>query len=206
MKQKRAFTIVEVVLVLAIAGLIFMAIFIALPALQRSQRNTQRKNDIARILSAVTDYQTNNNGLNPFVPISDNKTETGRKRVSDFIQEYVDPECNDATLSTSNIHANVNLIRPSSCGSKFTDPDGEPYGIDARGNRWTCGSNCTRQAVALFDEDFNYTGNDVTHYIVVFTQAKCDAEEGYVHWTRSERDVAMWYRLEGGSIACIDNQ
>ncbi|MBP9489769.1 hypothetical protein KBE88_03345, partial [Candidatus Saccharibacteria bacterium] len=49
-----AFTIIEVVLVLAIAGLIFLMVFIALPALQRNQRDTQRKNDIARI---VTQFQ-----------------------------------------------------------------------------------------------------------------------------------------------------
>ena len=39
-KQKeKGFTIIEVVLVLAIAGLIFLMVFIALPQLQRSQRN-----------------------------------------------------------------------------------------------------------------------------------------------------------------------
>lgn len=37
------FTIIEVVLVLAIAGLIFMMVFIALPALQRNQRDTKKK-------------------------------------------------------------------------------------------------------------------------------------------------------------------
>ncbi len=37
------FTIIEVVLVLAIAGLIFLMVFIALPALQRAQRDSQRK-------------------------------------------------------------------------------------------------------------------------------------------------------------------
>lgn len=41
--QKNGFTIIEVVLVLAVAGLIFLMIFLALPALQRSQRDTQRK-------------------------------------------------------------------------------------------------------------------------------------------------------------------
>ena len=40
-KQKQGFTIIEVVLVLAIAALIFLMVFMALPALQRSQRDTQ---------------------------------------------------------------------------------------------------------------------------------------------------------------------
>ena len=38
--QAVGFTIIEVVLVLAIAGLIFLMVFIALPVLQRSQRDT----------------------------------------------------------------------------------------------------------------------------------------------------------------------
>lgn len=41
--SKKGFTIIEVVLVLAVAGLIFLMVFIALPALQRSQRDSQRK-------------------------------------------------------------------------------------------------------------------------------------------------------------------
>ena len=59
------FTIIEVVLVLAIAGLIFMMVFIALPQLQRAQRDTQRRNDMGRLASAITQYQTNNNGKIP---------------------------------------------------------------------------------------------------------------------------------------------
>ena len=35
----KGLTIIEVVLVLAIAGLIFLMVFIALPALQRNQRD-----------------------------------------------------------------------------------------------------------------------------------------------------------------------
>ena len=65
-KNKKGFTIVEVVLVLAIAGLIFLMVFIALPALQRSQRNTQRKDDIARFITAITDYKSNNSNKSPF--------------------------------------------------------------------------------------------------------------------------------------------
>ena len=63
--QKPAFTIIEVVLVLAIAGLIFLMVFIALPALQRNQRDTQRKNDIGRFLTALQSYQSNNRGSIP---------------------------------------------------------------------------------------------------------------------------------------------
>lgn len=62
---RSGFTIIEVVLVLAIAGLIFLMVFVALPALQRSQRDTQRRDDIARLATAITQYQTNNNNALP---------------------------------------------------------------------------------------------------------------------------------------------
>ena len=61
--QKNAFTIIEVVLVLAIAGLIFLMVFIALPALQRNQRDAQRKNDMAAFLNAYERCRSNNKGV-----------------------------------------------------------------------------------------------------------------------------------------------
>ena len=61
----KGFTIIEVVLVLAIAGLIFLMVFIALPALQRNQRDTARKNDVSTVASAVTTYTSNNRGTFP---------------------------------------------------------------------------------------------------------------------------------------------
>ena len=61
----KGFTIIEVVLVLAIAGLIFLMVFIALPALQSSQRDTARKTDVGTIASAVTSYTSNNRGAFP---------------------------------------------------------------------------------------------------------------------------------------------
>lgn len=56
------FTIIEVVLVLAIAGLIFVMVFLALPALQRGQRDTAAKQQVGNILSALTTYASNNRG------------------------------------------------------------------------------------------------------------------------------------------------
>lgn len=59
------FTIIEVMIVLAIAGLIMLIVFLAVPALQRSARNTQRKNDVAAVLAAINDYENNNGGAVP---------------------------------------------------------------------------------------------------------------------------------------------
>ena len=57
-QTRKGFTIIEVVLVLAIAGLIFLMVFIALPTLQRNQRDTQRKNDLSRLKTALDSYKS----------------------------------------------------------------------------------------------------------------------------------------------------
>ena len=63
--KQRGFTIIEVLIVLAIAGLILLVVFLAVPALQRSARNTQRKNDAAQIGGAIASFISNNGGQLP---------------------------------------------------------------------------------------------------------------------------------------------
>lgn len=64
-KNNKGFTIIEVLIVLAIAGLILLVVFLAVPALQRNSRNTQRKNDVSQMLGAVSEYVSNNAGSLP---------------------------------------------------------------------------------------------------------------------------------------------
>lgn len=61
-KRTEGFTIIEVMIVLAIAGLIMLIVFLAVPALQRNSRNTQRKSDIGRIGAAAQEVLNNNGG------------------------------------------------------------------------------------------------------------------------------------------------
>ena len=64
-QTEKGFTIIEVVLVLAIAGLIFLMVFVALPALQAGQRDTARKNDVGAVATAVSTFTANNRGTFP---------------------------------------------------------------------------------------------------------------------------------------------
>lgn len=89
-KSKKGFTIIEVVLVLAIAGLIFLMVFVALPALQRSQRDTQRRDDMARFLSQLNQYQANNNGKVPSeLADADTDAKKAGKYNNPFIAQYL---------------------------------------------------------------------------------------------------------------------
>lgn len=84
-KDNKGFTIIEVLIVLAIAGLIILIVFLAVPALQRNSRNTQRTTDVSRLASAVNECLNNNNGivtncdsftaaqLNTYIVIGDNQ-------------------------------------------------------------------------------------------------------------------------------------
>jgi len=64
-KKDEGFTIIEVLIVLVIAGLIMLIVFLAVPALQRSSRNTQRRDDVAKLLAIAQEFTNNNNGTLP---------------------------------------------------------------------------------------------------------------------------------------------
>jgi prepilin-type N-terminal cleavage/methylation domain-containing protein len=81
-RKESGFTIVEVMIVLAIAGMVILIVFLAVPALQRNSRNTQRANDAATIVAAVNECVANKNGkvascvavadLTPYITLTDN--------------------------------------------------------------------------------------------------------------------------------------
>lgn len=59
------FTIIETLIVLAIAGLILLIVFLAIPSLQRNSRNNQRKQEVEKILQAVSSFELNHSGQFP---------------------------------------------------------------------------------------------------------------------------------------------
>lgn len=61
-KTQKGFTIIEVALVLAIGALIFLVVFLAVPALQRNSRNDSRRRDVSNVVEAIADYSANNAG------------------------------------------------------------------------------------------------------------------------------------------------
>ncbi|MDB5179062.1 MAG: hypothetical protein JWN01_1005 [Patescibacteria group bacterium] len=65
LKKEKGFTLIEIVLVLAIAGLLMVIVFLAVSGAQKSRRDTQRKNDIGRIAAALENYASNTNGTYP---------------------------------------------------------------------------------------------------------------------------------------------
>lgn len=64
-KSNKGFTIIEVLIVLAVAGLIMSVVFLAIPSLQRNSRNTQYRSEANRLLGTAQEFTNNNNGTLP---------------------------------------------------------------------------------------------------------------------------------------------
>ncbi len=179
--SKSGFTIIEVVLVLAIAGLIFLMVFIALPALQRSQRDTQRRDDLAMMSTALNNYSTNNRGQVPT---------TAAKWVV-FWTDYL--KSNAYTNATSNSIVNT---QPSDT-SEFFDPLGYNYVFvyDDSTDTWDWSS--TAQSTGTPDTSKGFV-------IHIFSSSSCNGEA--IETDAGSRSVAFKYRLEGSGYYCGDNK
>ncbi len=64
-KKQQGFTIIEVVIVLVIAAIIMLMVFLVVPYLQRTQRDSRRQNDARRLVTALEQYNSNNGGQYP---------------------------------------------------------------------------------------------------------------------------------------------
>jgi type II secretory pathway pseudopilin PulG len=100
-KQKSSgFTIIEVVLVIAIVGFIMIILFIALPQLQRNIRDHQRKNLANTIFDALDAYAGSHNDTYPwgsqYPDIYNDPSCKGQEGTfCDFYQTYVKGKIND---------------------------------------------------------------------------------------------------------------
>lgn len=65
-ESRSGFTITEVTIVLAVVGMMFLIVFAAIPALKRSQRDSQRRSIALRLKTEVETYAANNEGQYPF--------------------------------------------------------------------------------------------------------------------------------------------
>jgi len=130
-RKSKGFTIIEVVLVLAIAGLIFMMVFIAVPAMSRSANDLQRKKDLTRLNQALTSYQSNNNGRLPSSVADWNGFMTGYVRTAG--DTFVDPSGTDyivsttATLPTAFVATNpvIKVTTPGACNGEAVVTTGQ---------------------------------------------------------------------------------
>jgi prepilin-type N-terminal cleavage/methylation domain-containing protein len=63
--KKSGFTLIEIVIVLAIAALIMVIVFVAVQGAQRSRRDTTVRNSASQTLAAMEQFASNNSGTYP---------------------------------------------------------------------------------------------------------------------------------------------
>ena len=215
--NKKGFTIIEVVLVLAIAGLIFMMVFIALPALQRSQRDTQRSNDIARVQTALNQYQANNRGA---IPGGDNKSQM-------YVKGHETQLTSTAAYATGTwgyFYDQYLIVNSGGSQDVFADPDGGFYSLwvqQCNPATKTAGTACAttvQRATVTFDDqslgaltnensaassDSKNTSGEIGHSISIVIHATCNGETAT--YSTGARKVAILYKKEGGGTFCLNN-
>jgi prepilin-type N-terminal cleavage/methylation domain-containing protein len=188
LKTKRAegFTIIEVMIVLAIAGLIMVIVFIAVPQLQRSQRDNARQNIANRVKAEIEAYAGNNQGQYPFggalalpVDVNQNGTPCGPTVTgcwASFVTNYV-------------AGGKVNVTDPST-GGAIVATTGAKTGVPQP-------QNAAALVLPAARGDFT-----------VVYGAKCDGEEVVISGTPSltVRTFAVLVGLDrAGTRYCVDN-
>ena len=177
MKEK-GFTIIEVVLVLGIAGLIFMMVFVALPTLQRNGRDTQRREDLTSFINAIKKYQGNNRGALP--------------ATTNALTTVTSVDIPDAAANSWAGFYRDYLPNP------FNDPSGSVYGLmAAMCNASSVGGQCTGAAYNMIE---NIKDDSTKGFINVIVQATCNGQD--IVGSSNPRKFAVLYKLEGGGIYC----
>ena len=188
--KKEGFTIIEVVLVLAIAGLIFLMVFIAWPALQRSQRDTQRRSDMARLATALAQYQSNNGGKLP--PTGTDNSTTRWTTNSDYGKNGNFNDGSSCAKTSACGFIRDYLHSSSDTKNTFQDPNGKYYQIVFFENTNSIYENLNAQK----------TPEDL--WIYVTYNAKCSGEDSAA--ATGANNYTIRYKLEGAGVYCIDNQ
>lgn len=205
--KRKGFTIIEVVLVLAIAGLIFLMVFVALPNLQRTQRDTQRRNDLDRASTALTQYITNNS-----------KLPNGSQ--APFAVENGVGNVGAQGMAPWEAFAYNYLLAGGS--DEFKDPNGNGYVLTALDCSAT-GVNCANQNQYLQasyrfgsgvtvttgegESATTTTSLDGVGIMVVANGARCgaDMDTSVFEEVSAKRLYAIAMKLEGNGIYCVDN-
>lgn len=201
-KVKSGFTIIEVVLVLAIAGLIFLMVFVAFPALQRSQQDTQRQTDISRLSTQITNFKTNNtNGIPGMGSKNDGDTGTIEGATID----------SNAKVNTRGTWAYFYKNYLLAGGDTFEDPDGSEYNLEVVRCSNAAAASASKPSAGLSNGDdcqsnaqrYETTFADQDHTILIVLGAKCNGEASVA--SSGARDIALVYKKEGGGTICIAN-
>ena len=217
-KKESGFTIVEVMIVIGIGALIIVLVLVAAPALSRSSRNTQRRNDIGSIKGQLLIVTNNANNEYPSLT----------KFNSDVLAQ-IKPSIYKAGAAGNTVATPAHCT-PASAGATSSDCADGTIGSPAAVGTWVAATTTgALQAKAgelkiaylsalPIIKNYAFPGPDELH---IFVGASCGSSELSGGNTKigqanlyvdtdltktSQRHVAFVYQLEGQEKAqCEDN-
>jgi prepilin-type N-terminal cleavage/methylation domain-containing protein len=183
-KVNEGFTIVETLIVLAIAALIITIILIAVPDLQRSGRNSNLLHDAQNVSSSIQNFESNNDGSLPTVKAS------------------------ASYQSGSTITIGDNTATPSQATTTATVQGSDSVGLAAITSGTTGAIKWNNTAPTAVSAEV------APGYIYVVYGADCSSTSGQTQaagatgltGSYDPRAVAIYYPIEisgGGNVGCI---
>ena len=188
--SNEGFTMIEVALVLAIAGLIFLMVFSALPAVQRTQRDAKRRDDVGALLTAIQKYQSNNRGAFPDKLTATSSSTTG------------DVTWSNASAAQAGETTWAGMYK-SFLGESFKDPD-------AKSNYVLTIKDCNVVGVGVACTSIKLNSNGTVqdaafpngYRMYVIKGATCNGS--IVVSSNNPKKAAVTYRMEGPGSYCAN--
>lgn len=115
LSERKGFTLIEIVIVLAIAALIMVIVFLAIQGAQRARRDTQRRNAAGQMVAQMENFASNNNGDYPANQAAFNTQMTGAYALAG--DANLDP-----LSDTAYRYAGAQAADPGPAGVVYTHP------------------------------------------------------------------------------------
>lgn len=143
-KNNKGFTIIEVLIVLAIAGLIMLIVFLAVPALRRNSNNQAARNDASKVLAAVSEAVSNGGGALPGSTADATNLETAANTKQNVIVVDKIDKVEKSVLDQ------VQIVKQVKCKEGATNTTGAMTALTADKNDDLVEAGTSRQYVILY--------------------------------------------------------
>ena len=116
--KEQGFTLIEVVIVLAIAAGLILVVLLAVGGAQRSSRDTQRQTNVGNLASAIENYASNNNNVYPTAVLAASYTTNIKDPLTGVVPVYAS--------TTATVVSPVNYSSGFICGASGAMAAGTP--------------------------------------------------------------------------------
>ena len=201
--QQSGFTIIELLVVLAIVSGLMLGLTIMITTLNKRQRNQKRHNDVVNIIQAIQDYRSNSDNPTSWDELKD--------EITDLELDYYDDVKSTATPANSSINlvgshqGSSGTIAGSLCGDGTGPAVNTTAAFPTTAGAFVDASTSGFQACIPKVARAGSSGDKKADQIVIYLKAICsDKNEGVVK-EGGLRQMAIVYSKEGVTTpVCLD--